>query len=40
MKRGRKTISADGHKLTAMEKKRRHDDAASSIDKELDAAFL
>ena len=39
MKRGRKRISADGHKLTGVEIKRRHDDAASMIDAELDEAF-
>lgn len=39
MERGRKRISEDGHKLTGVELKRRHDDKASSIDAELDAAF-
>jgi len=39
LKRGRKRISKDGHKLTGVEIKRRHDDNASSIDIELDKAF-
>lgn len=39
MKRGRKRISEDGHKLTGVEIKRRHDDVASMIDRELDKAF-
>ena len=38
-KRGRKRVSADGHKLTGIEIKRRHDDAASTIDDELNQAF-
>ena len=39
MKPGRKPISEDGHALTGVEIKRRHDDRASMIDDELDEAF-
>lgn len=35
---GRKRISEDGHRLTGVEIKRRHDDAAATIDAELDEA--
>ena len=36
MKRGRKIISSDGHKLTSAESKRRHDDKYASIDAKLE----
>ena len=39
MTRGRKRVSADGHKLTTMEIKRRFDERAAAIDNELNAAM-
>lgn len=39
MKRGRKRVSIDGHKLTTMEIKRRFDERAAAIDIELDEAM-